>query len=203
MVILSLLGVGCTHFKSVEVNDRPGLKTAYEEVHIEASYCRGKGQIVSSGDINGRLNFTFSTSRDTAYIQFTDLIGRKAIFMVLVNDDATVWDMIHNEQFDLATTLLRFPFLEVIKPADLRQFLWGKVPESIQKGMLNTPETMETGAIQFHSELTEYGPLVTKINFVVDERQKVDLTISKREFGSTYPHLERGIPSAIPLSEMD
>lgn len=203
MVILASLGVGCTHFKPVKVEDRTGLKTAYEEVQIDANYCRGRGQIISSGDFNGRLNFTFSTSRDTAYIQFTDLIGRKSIFMVLINDEAQVWDMIYNEQFDLATTLLRFPFLEIIKPVDLRQFLWGEVPESIQKGTLNTPETLETGAIQFHSELTQYGPLVTKINFVVDEKQKVDLTISKREFGSTYPHLERGIPSGIPISKMD
>ena len=49
-------------------------------------FCRGKGYILSEGDIQGRLNFTFTASRDTAYIQFKDLIGRKTLFLILGNE---------------------------------------------------------------------------------------------------------------------
>ena len=42
--------------------------------------CRGVGYILSKGTLEGRLNFTFTASRDTAYIQFKDIIGRKALF---------------------------------------------------------------------------------------------------------------------------
>ena len=35
-------------------------------------FCRGKGYILSEGEMKGRLNFTFTATRDTAYIQFKD-----------------------------------------------------------------------------------------------------------------------------------
>lgn len=175
----------------------------YESVEITENYCRGRGQIISNGEYSGRLNFTFSTSRDTAFIQFTDLIGRKSLFMILSNNDARVWDIIHNQQYDLATIMLSFPLFELIQPEDLRTLLWGQIPAAFHPDENNRMNSIKAGTIQFYSKQTEYGPLVSEINFTVGSQQKVKLTIIVREFGSTYPHLEREIPSAIPLSKMD
>ena len=55
---------------------------AYPDLSV-TKFCRGKGYILSEGEMKGRLNFTFTSSRDTAYIQFKDLIGRKTIFLIL------------------------------------------------------------------------------------------------------------------------
>ena len=46
-------------------------------------YCRGKGYVVSRGNINGRLSFTFTSSRESTYIEFRDPIGKKAPFFAL------------------------------------------------------------------------------------------------------------------------
>jgi hypothetical protein len=75
------------------------------------------------------LNFTFTTTRDTAYIQFKDLIGRKTLFLILGDKSIDAWDMLHNQRYDKASILLFLPFFEIIQPNDMRRFLWGEIPK--------------------------------------------------------------------------
>ena len=63
---------GCSTPPKPIIND-------YIEPDISSKdYCRGNGYILSKGKFDGRLNFTFSSSRNTSYIEFKDIIGRKA-----------------------------------------------------------------------------------------------------------------------------
>jgi len=166
----------------------------------QKKYCRGKGYILSKGEIRGRLNFTFTSSRDTAYIQFKDLIGRKTLFLILSNDTIDAWDMLHNRRYDQASILISLPFFEMIQPNDLRTFLWGEIPEffSDPEKIKNQPEQI-SGGIQFRSNQTEHGPLVEHVTFNMKaEKQKIELVMMNREYDVQYPHLIRKIPESIP-----
>ena len=162
-------------------------------------FCRGKGYIISEGEMNGRLNFTFTTSRDTAYVQFKDLIGRKALFLVLKNEDIAVWDMRNNRRYDQASILISLPFFEMITPPELRTFLWGGIPSSFSDpNLIKNQSDRISGGIQFRSSQTEYGPLVEHVSFKLsDEKQKIELVLMDREFDVQYPHLIRDIPATV------
>jgi len=162
-------------------------------------FCRGKGYILSKGEMKGRLNFTFTASRDTAYIQFKDLIGRKALFLILKNGEIDAWDMKNNRRYDQASILISLPFFEMISSTELRTFLWGSIPM-----VFSDPEVIKTqsekisGGIQFRSGQTEYGPLVEYVSFNLNgENQKIELVMMDREFDVQYPHLIRDIPATV------
>jgi hypothetical protein len=130
----------------------------------DKKFCRGKGYIISEGEMKGRLNFTFTSSRDTAFIQFKDLIGRKTLFLILSDKSIDAWDMLHNQRYDKASILLSLPFFEMIQPDDMRTFLWGEIPK-----IFSDPEIIKnqseqiSGGIQFRSNQTEHGPLVEHV----------------------------------------
>ena len=165
----------------------------------EKQYCRGKGYILSQGDLNGRLNFTFTASRDTAYIQFKDLIGRKALFLVLRNGDIEAWDMRNNLRYDQASILLSLPFFELISSGELRSFLWGQIPDVFSDpDLIKSKPKKLSGEIQFQSSQTEFGPLIKKVLFNIEkEKQTIEMVMMDREFDLQYPHLIRDIPSTI------
>lgn len=175
----------------------------YEEVRVTAEFCRGKGQIISSGTLSGRLNFSFTTSRDSSFIQFTDLIGRKTLFLVLADSTIEAWDMRHNRRYDKTSIFLTLPFLEMTSPLDLRSILWGEIPPSLVADAAKEGPSLN-GRIQIFSEPSDYGPRVSRVTFYGDVgREQAELTITKREFGSQYPHMKRTIPDSIPLLRLD
>jgi len=162
--------------------------------------CRGKGYILSEGEMKGRLNFTFTTSRDTAFIEFKDLIGRKTLFLVLGNESIEAWDILRNRRYDEASILIFLPFFEIIRPNDLRTFLWGEIPK-----VFSDPEKIKnksdqiSGGIQFKSNQTEYGPLIENVTFNMEaKKQKIVLVMINREYDVQYPHLMRKIPESVP-----
>ena len=171
----------------------------------DKNFCRGKGYILSEGDIQGRLNFTFTASRDTAYIQFKDLIGRKTLFLILGNETIDAWDMLHNRRYDQASVLISLPFFEMIRPNDMRTFLWGEIPSifSDPERIKNQSEQI-SGRIQFRSNQTEHGPLIEHVTFnMEDENQKIELIMMDREYDVQYPHLIRKIPESIPIIKVN
>jgi|TARA_Y100000310_G_scaffold322896_1_gene382559 hypothetical protein len=166
----------------------------------DKKFCRGQGYILSKGEIEGRLNFTFTSSRDTAYLQFKDLIGRKTLFLILGDENIDAWDMLHNRRYDRASILISLPFFEMIQPHDMRTFLWGEIPK-----VFSDPENIKSqseqtsGGIQFRSNQTEHGPLVEHVTFNMEaEKQIIKLVMMNREYDVQYPHLIRKIPETIP-----
>ena len=112
-------------------------------------FCRGKGYILSEGEMKGRLNFTFTASRDTAYIQFKDLIGRKALFLILKNEEIDAWDMKNNRRYDQASILISLPFFEMIylRLLTLHQQLKSPVPNELQQQKLNEHTSLKNNAL--------------------------------------------------------
>ena len=161
-------------------------------------YCRGKGYVVSRGNINGRLSFTFTSSRESTYIEFRDLIGRKTLFLTLSKNTINAWDIRNNRSYDQESLVIAFPFFELIKPNDLINFLWGKMPKTFAESDNILNNKINNGQIQFSSQQTENGILINSVSFnFEEENETIDLFVESRDFDSQYPHLIREIPKSI------
>ena len=163
------------------------------------TYCRGKGYVVSRGNINGRLSFTFTSSKQSTYIEFRDLIGRKTLFLTLSKNTINAWDIRNNRSYDQESLVISFPFFELIKPNDLINFLWGELPITFKKpGDFLNNNKINNGQIQFSSNQSENGVLINSVTFEIEEEdERIVLFIDTRDFDMQYPHLIREIPQSV------
>lgn len=195
IVIVLILIVGCATPPDPDIDfiSVPDLSTK--------DYCRGNGFILSKGTFDGRLNFMFSSSRDTAYIQFRDIIGRKILFLVVSNNEIDAWDMRNNRRYNKESILLTLPMFELIEPSQLRTFLWGSIPSIFSDAnKIKSESDAIHREIQFKSVQTQFGALVNNISFRInDKNSQISLEITEREFDEQYPHLIREIPNSIIL----
>ena len=186
-----MIGCSTAPDTSVDVFSYPELKNKL--------YCRGNGYILSKGALEGRLNFSFTSTQDTAHIQFKDIIGRKVLFLVVANDQIDAWDMRKNIRYDKQSIIIALPMFELIKPGELRKFLWGEIPDAFSNTELINSRTKKlNGQIQFKSSQTEIGSLVDYVSFkMIEEKDEINFEIIKREFDMQYPHLIKNIPQSI------
>ena len=195
IVIILIIFFGCSTSPNPIINDNiaPDLNSK--------DFCRGNGYILSKGKFDGRLNFTFSASRNTVHIQFNDIIGRKTLFLIISNNDIDAWDMRNNRRYNKASILLTLPFFEIIEPNELRTFLWGNIPSVFTDvNDLKTQPNNLNGQLQFKSVQTEFGSLVNNVSFKINEENtQITLEIIEREFDAQYPHLIREIPKSVIL----
>ena len=195
IVIILIIFFGCSTSPNPIINDNiaPDLNSK--------DFCRGSGYILSKGKFDGRLNFTFSASRNTVHIQFNDIIGRKTLFLIISNNDIDAWDMRNNRRYNKASIFLTLPFFEIIEPNELRTFLWGNIPSVFTDvNDLKTQPNNLNGQLQFKSVQTEFGSLVNNVSFKINEENtQITLEIIEREFDAQYPHLIREIPKSVIL----
>ena len=195
IVIILIIFFGCSTPPNPIINDNiaPDLNSK--------DFCRGNGYILSKGKFDGRLNFTFSASRNTVHIQFNDIIGRKTLFLIISNNDIDAWDMRNNRRYNKASIFLTLPFFEIIEPNELRTFLWGNIPSVFTDvNDLKTQPNNLNGQLQFKSVQTEFGSLVNNVSFIINEENtQITLEIIEREFDAQYPHLIRDIPKSVIL----
>ena len=190
-----MLFVGCSTHPDPILNDYITSNLSNKD------FCRGNGYILSKGKFDGRLNFTFSASRNTAYIQFRDIIGRKTLFLIISNNDIDAWDMRNNRRYNKASIFLTLPLFEIIEPNELRTFLWGNIPSIFTDvNNIKTQPNKLNGQLQFKSVQTKFGALVNNISFKINEENtQITLEIIEREFDAQYPHLIRQIPESVIL----
>ena len=167
----------------------------------DKDYCRGSGYITSGVGIKGRLNFTFTSSRSKAYIEFKDLIGRKTLFLILDESEVKVWDILNNRRYNQSSILLALPFFEIINSKELITFLWGEIPSKfLDPSKIKSEKENISGTIQFNTKQTTYGQMVETLSFkVIEDNSKINLFMMNREFNVQYPHLIREIPSSVLL----
>jgi len=199
IVIPLILFVGCSTPPDPILNDYITSNLSNKD------FCRGNGYILSKGKFDGRLNFTFSASRNTAYIQFRDIIGRKTLFLIISNNDIDAWDMRNNRRYNKASIFLTLPLFEIIDPNELRTFLWGNIPSIFTDvNNIKTQPNKLNGQLQFKSVQTKFGALVNNISFKINEENtQITLEIIEREFDAQYPHLIRQIPESVILIEQN
>ena len=59
-------------------------------------------------------------------------------------------------------------------------------------------DKINNGQIQFSSQQTENGILISSVSFKFEEeKETIDLFVVSRDFDSQYPHLIREIPGSI------
>ena len=170
----------------------------------QKKYCRGRCYVISEGNMRGRLNFTFTSTKEASYLEFRDILGRKTLFLTFSSNSVDAWDIRNNRRYDKESLLIIFPFFEIIKPDDLTSFLWGEIPKILKDpDNIVSEEKMTNGEIQFSSTQTENGILVSYVSFnLIDENETINLRIENREFDLQYPHLIRKIPqSVMPIKE--
>ena len=167
----------------------------------DKDYCRGSGYITSGVGIKGRLNFTFTSSRSKAYIEFKDLIGRKTLFLILDESEVKAWDILNNRRYNQSSILLALPFFEIINSKELITFLWGEIPSKFSDpSKIKSEKENISGTIQFNTKQTTYGQMVETLSFkVIEDNSKINLFMMNREFNMQYPHLIREIPSSVLL----
>ena len=164
----------------------------------EYNVCRGKGKLVSTGPVSGRLSFSYTCAGEDVFIHFKDMLGRKTMMMIVRPNSVEAWDMMHNIRFSTESIYLRFPFFEVIKPKDLVSIFWGIEPEDLHKTQTNKPITESAIDISFSSEGQGLHTVYIKMD---DEKQSIEMTFNEREFGSAYPHLIKQIPESTPHAQ--
>lgn len=165
-------------------------------------FCRGTGNLISSGNFNGRLNFSFTSSKNDLFIEFKDLLGRKTLFIAIKSNDIFAWDIRNNRKYNKESLLISFPFFEIIQPLHLKEFLRGTIPKDLSdpENILNH-SSITNGEIQFSTRPTQNGILVNSVSFKLKkEKEMIKISIDNREFDAQYPHLIKQFPqSAMPI----
>ena len=203
IITLSLIVIhGCAFVSNRTIENEEVIRI-YPDLS-QKKYCRGRGYVISEGNNRGRLNFTFTSTKEVSYLEFRDILGRKTLFLTFSSNSVDAWDIRNNRRYDKESLLIIFPFFEIIKPDDLTSFLWGEIPKILKDpDNIISEEKMTNGEIQFSSSQTENGILVSYVSFnLIDENETINLRIENREFDLQYPHLIRKIPqSVMPIKE--
>lgn len=121
------LFLGCTSTLSNVFNLIPS--KSYEEYLVAYNSCTGKGVISSDGSLKGKLPFSFRSQRDSTFLEFSDIIGRKALFVWITNNSITARNLIDNKQYNYDEVIEILPILKVLEPKDITKIIWGVQPE--------------------------------------------------------------------------
>ena len=119
--------LGCTSTLSNVFNLIPS--KSYEEYLVAYNSCTGKGVISSDGSLKGKLPFSFRSQRDSTFLEFSDIIGRKALFVWITNNSITARNLIDNKQYNYDEVTEILPILKVLEPKDITKIIWGVQPE--------------------------------------------------------------------------
>ena len=119
--------LGCTSTLSNVFNPIPS--KSYEEYLVAYNSCTGKGVISSDGSLKGKLPFSFKSQRDSTFLEFSDIIGRKALFVWITNNSITARNLIDNKQYNYDEVTEILPILKVLEPKDITKIIWGVQPE--------------------------------------------------------------------------
>jgi len=163
------------------------------------SVCRGKGTLISSGPVRGRLYFDYTCLGEDVFIHFKDVLGRKTMMMIVRPNSVEAWDIMQNIRFSTESIYLRFPFFEVLKPMDLISIFWGIEPNNLLNTNTNNSMTESKIDIRFSSDGTSLQAVYIKM---INEKQSIEMTFEEREFGSAYPHLIKQIPESTPHAQL-
>ena len=161
---------------------------------------RGAGRMTVTGKRSGKFNFTFTSDSYDTFLQFRDMLGRKTLFMEIHDSSLSAWDMIQNEKYSETALVILFPFLEFLEPDGLTKVLWGIIPDIDKDKDTKLEVESSNTKIYFESEHDRVGTLTRKITFSHGiSSDNYEVIITQREFGTSYPHLVRGIPESIPF----
>ena len=77
----------------------------------------------------GKLHFSFKSQRDSTFIEFSDILGRKTLLMWVSPKKITVRDLINNKYYSYNQVVKFFPLLNVFDTQNITEVVWGVVPD--------------------------------------------------------------------------
>lgn len=101
---------------------------SYLDLLNDYKSCSGQGLISYNGYFRSRMSFNFKSQRDSTFLQFTDLLGRKTFLMWITPKKIIVRDMIENKHYNFDQIITFFPLLKILKLNDITKIVWGVIP---------------------------------------------------------------------------
>ena len=183
--------MGCTGTGNNIFNLNP--PKSYEEYLIAFNSCTGKGVINSEGSLKGKLPFNFRSQRDSTFLEFSDMIGRKALFVWITNNSITARNLIDNKQYkyDEVTELL--PILKVLEPKDITKIIWGVQP-NYKEIFKNVPQSVKNSiSLDFQREKNndERQALVGVSFHDKNSENSIDIDINTRKRNAKFINMKK------------
>ena len=186
-----LLLVGCTSTVNNIFNLTPS--KSYEEYLAAYNSCTGKGVINSEGSLKGKLPFSFRSQRDSTFLEFSDIIGRKALFVWITNNSITARNLIDNKQYkyDQVTELL--PILKVLEPKDITRIIWGVQPDYRERFKNISPSVKNSISLDFERENinNERQALVGVSFYDKNSKNSIDIDINTRKRHAKFINMKK------------
>ena len=164
---------------------------SYEDLSTQYISCSGHGIILSVGDYEGKLSFSFLSQNDSSFFQFQDFLGRKVLLMWLTPNSANAWNILENKRYNYDHIKDYFPLLSVVDPISITRFLWGH--ESIYDA--NDFKVIGEAANELsitYEKSNESVDLIDKAIFKdITNRKEVAIILKSRVHSDEYIDLEK------------
>ena len=183
--------LGCTSTVSNVFNLIPS--KSYEEYIVAYNSCTGKGVINSDGSLKGKLPFSFRSQRDSTFLEFSDIIGRKALFVWITNNSITARNLIDNKQYNYDEVTELLPILKVLEPRDLTKIIWGVQPEYRERFKNISPSVKNSIYLDFERENTndERQTLVGVSFHDKNSKNSIDIDINTRKRNANFINMKK------------
>jgi len=166
---------------------------SYLEYLDEFKSCTGKGRIDSKGLLYGRLSFSYKSQRDSTFLQFTDILGRKALLMWITPNNVIARDLIENKRYGYKQIMEFFPLMKILEPSDFTEIIWGVEPQYKEK--FNNVSSLLKKNIVLEFQRKHLGiekrALVNVKYIDKSSNQMVSIDIGKRHRNTEYVNLKK------------
>ena len=186
-----LLLLGCAGSSGNILNFRP--QKSYSEYLVEFSSCTGKGVLNSKGSLKGKLPFSFRSQRDSTFLEFSDLIGRKALFVWITNNSITARNLIDNKQYKYDEVIELLPVLKVLEPKDITQIIWGVQPNYKEKFRVLPQSVKNNIVLDFHKKniQDEKQVLVGMNYYEKNSKNSIEINIDVRKRNTDFTNMKK------------
>ena len=168
-------------------------KKSYAVLLNNHNSCTGKGVINSEGSLKGKLPFNFRSQRDSTFLEFSDMIGRKALFVWITNNSITARNLIDNRQYkyDEVTELL--PILKVLEPKDMTKIIWGVQP-NYKERFKNVPQSVKNSiSLDFERQnMNDERQALVGVSFHdKNSKNSIDFDINTRKRNAKFINMKK------------
>lgn len=183
--------LGCTSTVSNVFNLIPS--NSYEEYLVAYNSCTGKGVINSDGSLKGKLPFSFRSQRDSTFLEFSDIIGRKALFVWITNNSITARNLIDNKQYNYDEVTELLPILKVLEPKDITKIIWGVQPEYKERFKNISQSVKNSISLDFERQNTdnERQALVSVSFHDKNFNNSIDIDINTRKRNERFINMKK------------
>ena len=183
--------MGCTSTVTNVFNLIPS--KSYEEYLAAYNSCTGKGVINSDGSLKGKLPFSFRSQRDSTFLEFSDIIGRKALFVWITNNSITARNLIDNKQYNYDEVTELLPILKVLEPKDITKIIWGVQPEYKERFKNISQSVKNSISLDFERQNTnnERQALVSVSFQDKNFKNSIDIDINTRKRNEKFINMKK------------